>query len=474
MVRTQRPAARSNSTRWVVLLLAVIALVVASYRAYRWSTRPEVVEMREAARDARGRPPTVVFVVLDAVRADHTSLCGYGRPTTPTLEELREAGASWTCSAVAPGSWTLPSHASFFTGASPLEHGAHFVSGNEHGVLNSFRSTPDGTDIAARPLGPELETLAESFSAVGYQTLAVSANPVVSSFTGLLRGFEVQDAASYLGWYHGEALAGRVALALRDLDRARPLFLFVNINDAHQPWSAIPDGLGWVPASPRRASRLPEYFALHGPAAQADFLEKQQDSYDYGIRRADDNLRALLALLDTTGWLAGDYRIVVTSDHGEFLGEHGMVDHGRYLYEANQQVFLMALGLDDSIQWPGIQAANHAYELVRYGEMPSAMQDVFAVAWPDRYLREVTGGALGGHTSVAIWRGREKFVWMDDDIWRIDLSADPGENQRQPLDEELLAQRLAELGAQARAAGEARGTIDPAVIELLRAAGYAQ
>ena len=57
--------------------------------------------------------PTVLFIVLDTVRSDHLSLCGYPRPTSPTLERLSSTTTAWTCEAYAPGSWTLPSHASF-------------------------------------------------------------------------------------------------------------------------------------------------------------------------------------------------------------------------------------------------------------------------------------------------------------------------------------------------------------------------
>src|SRR5512138_3439180 len=72
--------------------------------------------------------PNVVFVVLDTVRADHASLCGYERPTTPNLEQLAKLGATFSCDAYAPGSWTLPSHASFFTGVDVATHRVDFTS----------------------------------------------------------------------------------------------------------------------------------------------------------------------------------------------------------------------------------------------------------------------------------------------------------------------------------------------------------
>ena len=78
-------------------------------------------------------PRDVVFVVLDNVRADHLSLCGYERPTSPNLEAF--AATAWSsCEAVVPGSWTVPSHASFLTGLEVAHHGAHYARGAVVGV----------------------------------------------------------------------------------------------------------------------------------------------------------------------------------------------------------------------------------------------------------------------------------------------------------------------------------------------------
>ncbi|MDP6933469.1 MAG: sulfatase-like hydrolase/transferase, partial [Myxococcota bacterium] len=74
---------------------------------------------------SRAQPPHSILIVLDTVRADRLSLCGYDRPTSPTLVSLARAGFTSTCEAYTPGTWTLPSHASFFTGVDVLTHRAH-------------------------------------------------------------------------------------------------------------------------------------------------------------------------------------------------------------------------------------------------------------------------------------------------------------------------------------------------------------
>ena len=98
----------SSTLRMVLVAVCGISLLTAAvtwlFSATEAEPVPSVVQ------------PTVLFVVMDTVRADHTSLCGYDRPTTPTLEALRADGASVSCGGVAPGSWTIPSVASFFTG----------------------------------------------------------------------------------------------------------------------------------------------------------------------------------------------------------------------------------------------------------------------------------------------------------------------------------------------------------------------
>lgn len=122
-----------------------------------------------------GRPGLVLFVVLDTVRADHTSLCGHDRPTTPFLQALAgQQGWSHTCGLVTPGTWTLPSHASFFTGLLPTEH----------------RLITKG-----HPLPPGVPTLAERFAAEGYQTVLLSANPTLNKASGIGRGFEVFESS---------------------------------------------------------------------------------------------------------------------------------------------------------------------------------------------------------------------------------------------------------------------------------------
>ena len=116
-----------------VVLLASIVLAMMKIRR----RGPFAGEPRNA--------PVVIFVVMDTVRADRTSLCGYKHPTTPNLKELVETGASYVCDSHSPSTWTLPSHASFFTGVGLDTHGAGDGGGAEPMTWGGVT-----------PLGPEL------------------------------------------------------------------------------------------------------------------------------------------------------------------------------------------------------------------------------------------------------------------------------------------------------------------------------
>ena len=134
--------------RIVVLALGLLLIGSLSFLVMRGRST------RETKRSA----PVVIFVVMDTLRADRTSLCGYRHPTTPVLEELVDDGASYACSSHSPSTWTLPSHSSFFTGVA--------LDGHQAGDGGGSEAMKWGT---VTPLGPELPTLAEEMSARGYR-----------------------------------------------------------------------------------------------------------------------------------------------------------------------------------------------------------------------------------------------------------------------------------------------------------------
>jgi hypothetical protein len=375
-------------------------------------------------------PGLVALIVLDTVRADHLSLCGYSRPTSPSLDALARERASWTCDAYTPEAWTLPSHASFFTGVTVPEHGADYA--------------PDGLKLSwgarVAPLDDRLPTLAELMARAGYRSVAVSANPVISDQTGLSRGFDRLVHANHFGELYGAALIRALDQALANEPADAPLFLFLNIADAHHPWPAIPDSVEWLPAraaltyevhSPGSAWRRYMAGELGRSEAEALFAH-QTDLYDWGIARADATLAAALELLERRGYLSRGHRIVITSDHGEFLGQHGLAGHCCYAYEAVTRVPFLVLSSGPRPELPRPLAALEAHHLLRDGRLPAGDGIVSSVGYPSAQLSRHVGGRFGDELSVALWHGREKLHWIDGRVSRYALDRDPGELS--PLD----------------------------------------
>jgi hypothetical protein len=415
--------------------------------------------------------PTVMLVVLDTVRADHLSLCGYRRPTTPTLESLRERGAVHSCRAYAPGSWTLPSHASYFTGLPVYEHGAHFSSQGEH-----FRS------MMLHPLPPDVPTLAEKMRERGYQTAGVAGNSVLTESSGLARGFETWHApVPGDGPWFGDRLLPRLRETLRRADGSgKPLFLFVNIMEAHDPWPDVPAGLGWVPPTQGLAyfrSPRPDpwerYVTGQLGAAEADtFRTRITDLYDHALSKADAVLAQVLNTVEAYGWTSAGLRLIVVSDHGEFLGEHGLARHGRYLWEANNRVPLLVYDTTSKPELPPDPvSALDVFALVTTGRIASPTPPE-AVAYPDSFWLERSRGRVGGSTSVAMWRASEKLLWKDGELTRFDVADDASEQNPAQLTETRRHERLSLLIAAVQRSGARGGEIDPRLAEALRTVGY--
>ncbi len=464
-MNARRVAYRARLGSYGILFLAAVAYLGVQWGAFE----PTLTWYYRATPDA----PSVVFIVLDTVRADRLSLCGYERPTSPTLDELAERGASWTCHAVAPGSWTVPSHASFFTGLDVPEHGAHF--------------SDSGTKVRGmtiRPLPETLSTLAEQMAAAGYQTAGISGNPVLVAASGLTQGFESWRVAQSFRRWSDEALVRQVREALRELDRnGRPLFLFVNIADAHDPWQPVPDGLDWIPQRdegfgyflrPKPGEWEAYVTEQMGAPDAAEFRTRISDLYDYGVYRADRTLSQVLEAIESHGWASAGMRLVIVSDHGEFLGEHGLARHGRYLWQPNNRVPLMVLDTEREVELPSSLSALHAFSLVRDGALPTELVRPHAVAFPDDFWLARSGGRVGGSLSAALWNGPDKLLWIDGETFRYDLENDSEELNPVSADGTPLAAELEALVARVRAVARRDGEFDAEMVEALRAVGYVQ
>jgi arylsulfatase A-like enzyme len=292
--------------------------------------------------------PDVVFVVLDTVRAKSVSSLGYERETTPHLDAFGAEGVIFE-KAIAPGTWSLPAHASLFTGHFPSSH---------------------GTSLEHRYLGDTLPTLAEAMQTAGYQTLAFTANTHISDSFGLTRGFDWTDQAwitgaggrgfafiyrfvDALGFAAEDKGGGQVAsnvekwMGRRDSGDT-PAFVFVNFLEAHFPFHQLPDEFLYAytdleePAL-RDASQI-AFGAMFGRALNDAELEQIHqpilDMYDSGVKYSDHLFGRVVEAYRQAGRL-DDTVFVVLADHGEITGEHGGHGHATGMYEENLHVPLV-------------------------------------------------------------------------------------------------------------------------------------
>ena len=337
----------------VVSLMGVVVLGLGP-SITRWGLAPpQPLQSRAAA----GRP-NVILITMDTVRADHLSLYGYGRDTTPFLKELAK-GATVYDEAIATSNMTLTTHASLFTGLYGSWHGAHFTP----------PELPSG-----RPLGRRHPTLAQILSADGYRTMAVVANSVyLRPEFGLTRGFQMYHvltpvvassrlllrshlgslvdalvSSDELGAFFSRAEEVNQAVS-RVLTQAKrdpvPFLLFVNYMDAHEMYVPPAPFNTIFPGRDRslryRAYRAMRFHVMGGdrpisPEERGHFVSQ----YDGSIRYLDSRLARLVSQLKDLG-LFENSLIVITSDHGEEFGEHTLVGHGYSLFQNEVHVPLI-------------------------------------------------------------------------------------------------------------------------------------
>lgn len=328
-----------------VLAAVVLALGIGTHAWTAWTERRALRRLPAAATES----PNILLIIFDTVRWMNVSLAGYHRPTTPKLEELAARGVSFT-RAFSTSPWTLPSHGSMFTGRMPDDLSAdwyvplddryptvaelvtragyaaagfvanHDYATAEHGLARGFATYRD------RPVS--LATVVLSTGLGRWVATSPSWRPLIGTddVLGLKRADAVVD--EFLSW------VGR--------DRERPFFAFLNFYDAHDPY--LPPDPWFRMFGVERRNRLS--YLRRVPASQpppAGKVEDEMAAYDGAIAYMDHQLGRLLDSLLARGML-DETLVIVTSDHGEELGEHGLLFHGHSLYATQLWVPLVIAG----------------------------------------------------------------------------------------------------------------------------------
>jgi arylsulfatase A-like enzyme len=316
-----------NPSRIFTIVALILALFIVAPGCKNKGAAPAA-----EARTATPEPPTgprrnLVVITIDSLRADHLGSYGYQPPTSPRLDRFAAENIRFE-RAYATSPWTLPSHASLFTGLYADTHGAQ--------------------DEKARLL-PNAYTLATHLKTRGYATGAVVCAPLLAKYFGLDTGFDTYDD-DLISLVPLKARRMKVApdvtnkaLAWIDEKGDQPFFLFLHYWDVHHDYNP-----------PQEYVELfdPDYqgteqgldITIRGdlkPGMPPRDLEHIVALYDGEIRYTDDYLGKLLDGMTARG-LDENTMIWITSDHGEEFLEHGQMAHKKTCYEESIRIPMLA------------------------------------------------------------------------------------------------------------------------------------
>lgn len=304
-------------------------------------------------KTASSSRPNVLLIVLDTVRRDHMSCYGYGRETTPNIDAFSRNARIYD-NVMSPGSWTIPTHASFFTGLPESAHGCNW---------------------GCQALNTNFYTLAEQLRDAGYQTVGLAGNVILSKSRQFHQGFDVYacpTVTNRLGMVfryptvaervlykfvkdglrpplQHRTLAAAVNQALgrwfaNDYNADDPFFVFLNYIDPHAPYLHFSHALEWASeeiiarwsqraqVSNYQLDAFYEYMFTGRATISSEDMQGLKDLYDEEIYHVDNKVGELFDFMESSG-LMSNTMIIVVADHGEHFGEHHMMGHQYSVYE---------------------------------------------------------------------------------------------------------------------------------------------
>jgi len=436
------------------------------------------------------KPSTIVLVTLDTLRADHLGCYGYPRPTSPFIDELAAKSALFT-RAFAPMPTTAPSHASLFTGLYPRQHGV-----KKNGQI----------------LDAAIPTLAELLQSEGYLTAGFVSTNAHFRKGRMDRGFVVfkEPRLGRRQYRIGTKTVRQAATWLQTLPPNERLFLWVHLFDPHTPHDPAHT---FSPEPKAERDKLQRYlvdeqridfsFFKHDESRFFDFM----DGYDGEIRAVDAVVGELFEVIQRTR-SKGETVWIITSDHGEGLGNHRWLGHGKPIY--NEQLRLPLLIHSSSGRFGGREIP----EVVENIDLPATIADLIGTDFvqpqslgqsllpllrddwwttpskrhafaerrdfdparrPDPLILELSGYEDGEKQSLQ--DADYKYIrWTAGDDELYDLRNDPYETNNLVgtglPEEERLRADLSALTAGLRSTDEPAAAVDEETIERLRALGY--
>ncbi len=441
-------------------------------------------EVRDVSSDqATPVRPNVIVMVMDTLRADHTSTFGYEYETTPWLDELARRGTKYT-GARSTASWTWPSTASLLTGLLPAEHG----------VERPGESWLRDAHV----------TLPEYMQRAGMATAAFTGNRLVSADFNFDQGFQTFHSPNRNEFIDGAELMPP-ALDWIDTHKDERFFLYLHLVDPHRPFAPLPasvkalpgerpDDLGKLAFGDRVADLQEESWRIPNrlkrplltsliPAQHMPWVER---SYDQAIHTGDFWLGEVVAQLDQLG-LTQNTVLVFTSDHGEETYEHGDIGHGQSLFPELMHIPLVLAG-------PGIPEGSSIDGVISnagiFGYLSALSEGQPAGA--TRQPLEAGAGAVFYSTERGQWKGERMvtLLGMEDADWALhfapktdevmlfDLRLDPLQFKDVAASKSEVAARMKKLlldryaqALEVRLEGDAMGA-GAGAIEALQDIGY--
>ncbi|MCP4903306.1 MAG: sulfatase [bacterium] len=420
-----------------------------------------------------GEPPTerpnVVLVLVDTLRADHLGTYGYSKEISPAIDSFAD-GATLFDNAIAQAPHTIPS------------------------ILQIMTSR----HIQGKQLRPEDATLAETLRKAGYETTAIVENALFEfdrEAHGLMRGFDTFYRNGVLDRSHifqqhwksktpADVITAQARRWLRNRSSHKPFFLWLHYLDPHDPYmppyADDMEELSWESGSEYTGDIRNTSLFPRSQAEASDFTDLDRlhliNLYDAEITYLDQSLGELFVFLDSEG-LFDDSLVILSSDHGESLGEHGLWTHGLSLFEPEIHVPLI-------VKYPGqkrgLRVATPAQAIDIFPTIVDVTGIDQSIVHDGSSLRD--GDAQAAFTFWKDWwvvrTSQWKLIQKGDErlLFRIDTDPDESNDlltQEPAVTDRLVALRAAKLTTLETSAEKLEKASREA-IDKMRALGYLQ
>lgn len=410
-----------NVSRAAALLSAIVAVSACRDRAPTPKASPH-------EPTAQGSGYNVLLVTIDTLRADHLGIYGYDRPTSPNIDGLAREGVVFS-RAFTHWPKTRGSMAILLTGRRPSQNGYS----KQHPGILGFNPT-----------------LASVLSEAGYETAALVDNPNVAADHGYSKGFGSytqtwDDAALRTEWDRTRAITEGARSFLRR-KHGRPFFLWLHYVNPHAPYSPPPPfdkefddersrGGNALPVVDGFHGGIPKQWAVEGESRLAYYVA----AYDGEIAAVDAEVGRLLEALRSSASRSNTI-FLLTSDHGESLGEHGyFFDHGEDLFRPSLEIPFILAG-------PGVPKGQRRDGFVSTLDVVPTILDSVKVSYPPGLAGESALGLASGTTTAqrerlfaqndrnlsATWTRTYKLVQTPgqqrDNLSLFDVERDPSES----------------------------------------------